>query len=241
MRPLLLCCLLLLTPPATAEQWRVVGDEQFAPYSFVTADDDTPRGLDVELVAAVLDEAGIPYRLRLYPWQRVKRMLGRGEAEMAFQFAGTPERHAEYRLVGPIRTGSTVFITSTRTAIQEWQEFDDLSPYVIGQVRGYAYEDAFDHADLARDSSAQNPRQLVSMLLAGRIDIIVGDHNQLIYFIREQRAEERVRVLEKPLVQMPRYVAFAKADVARAEQFSAALLRLQQSGALEPIFGRWAP
>ncbi len=241
MRTLLLCCLLLLTLPAAAEQWRVVGDEQFAPYSFVTADDDTPRGLDVELVAAVLDEAGISYRLRLYPWQRVKRMLGRGEAEMAFQFAGTPERYAEYRLVGPIRTGSTVFITSTRTAIQEWQELDDLSPYVIGQVRGYAYEDAFDHADLARDSSAQNPRQLVSMLLAGRIDIIVGDHNQLIYFIREQRAEERVRVLAKPLVQMPRYVAFAKADVARAEQFSAALLRLQQSGALEPIFGRWAP
>lgn len=241
MRAFLFCSLILLMPMAAAEQWRVVGDEQFAPYSFVTSDDNTPRGLDVELVAAVLDEAGVPYQLRLYPWQRVKRMLGRGEADMAFQFAGTPERHAEYRLVGPIRTGSTVFITSTRTAIQDWQTFDDLSPFVIGQVRGYAYEDAFDHADLARDITAQNPRQLVSMLLAGRIDIIVGDHAQLMYFAREQRAEERVRVLPRPLVEMPRFVAFEKSDAVRAERFSDALQRLQGRDALAPILQRWNP
>jgi len=241
MRSLLICGLLLLMPLAVAEQWRVVGDEQFAPYSFVTAEDDRPQGLDVELITAVLEEAGIDYQLRLYPWQRVKRMLARGEAELAFQFAGTPERHAEYRLVGPIRTGSTVFITTTRTAIRDWQSFDDLSPYVIGQVRGYAYDDAFDHADLARDSTAQNPRQLVSMLLAERIDIIVGDQTQLLYFAREQRAEERLRVLPSPLVQMPRFVAFEKSDQARAERFAAALQRLQERDALAPILQRWAP
>ena len=57
----------------------MVGDEQFAPYSFVTIDDETPRGLDVELVDAVLCEAQVPYEIRLYPWERVKRMLDRGD------------------------------------------------------------------------------------------------------------------------------------------------------------------
>lgn len=239
MRKLLCCCLILFLPIAVAEPWRVLGDQQFAPYSFVTADDDRPQGLDVELVTAILKEADVEYQLRLYPWQRVKRMLSRGEADMAFQFAGTPQRHAEYLVVGPIRNGSTVFITRTQTALQDWQELDDLSPYLIGQVRGYSYEQAFDHADLSRDSSAQNPRQRVSMLLAGRIDIIVGDHEQLIYFLREQRAEQQVRVLPRALVEMPRYVAFAKTDTVRAEQFSAALQRLQRSGALQPILRRW--
>lgn len=239
MRILLLCLLLAAHPAALAEEWRVVGDEQFAPYSYVTAENDRPLGLDIELVEAVMQEAKIPYKLRLYPWERVKRMLERGDAEMAFQFAGTPERMQQYELVGPIRTGSTIFMTTAKTAIQDWSDLDDLSPYVIGQVRGYAYQSAFDQADLARDTSAQNPRQLVSMLLAGRIDIIVGDRVQLLYFVREQRAEQRVRILPSPLVQMPRYVAFAKGDTTRAKQFSAALEHLRQTGALDVIYQRW--
>ncbi|MBP8237601.1 MAG: amino acid ABC transporter substrate-binding protein [Pseudomonas sp.] len=232
-------CLLLLPWALQAEDWKVVGDEQFAPYSFVTAENDQPRGLDVELVEAVLQEAKIPYNLRLYPWERVKRMLDRNEVAMAFQFAGTPERMQQYELVGPIRTGSTVFMTTGKTAIRDWQHLDDLLPYVLGQVRGYAYQSDFDKAELRRDTSAQNPRQLVSMLLAGRIDIIVGDRAQLMYFVREQRAEQDVRILQRPLVEMPRYVAFAKGERARAEQFAAALERLRQAGSLNAIYQRW--
>ena len=239
MRTLSLALLLLLSPLLHAEPWKVVGDEQFAPYSFVTLDSDQPRGLDVELVEAVLKEAQVDYRLRLYPWERVKRMLERGEADMAFQFAGTPERKAQYELVGPLRTGSTVFMTTHKTNIDDWRSLDDFAGFVIGQVRGYAYQTDFDKADLSRDTSAQNPRQLVSMLLAGRIDIIVGDRTQLLYFVQEQRAQKQVRLLPKALVQMPRYVAFAKDDSTRARQFSQALERLRSRGDLESILSRW--
>ncbi|AVO54412.1 ABC transporter substrate-binding protein [Ectopseudomonas mendocina] len=235
----LLLALLVTSTSLAAEPWRVVGDEQFAPYSFVTTEDDTPRGLDVELVDAVLREAKVNYDIRLYPWERVKRMLDRGEVQMAFQFAGTPLRQQQYELVGPLRSGSTVFMTTAKTALSDWKSLDDLSPYVIGQVRGYAYEENFDRADLARDTTAQNPRQLVSMLLAGRIDIIVGDRVQLQYFVREQRAQEQVRILPRPLIQMPRFVAFAKGDSERARQFSEALVRLRKSGTLGKIEQRW--
>ncbi|MCY1536178.1 Bacterial extracellular solute-binding protein, family 3 [compost metagenome] len=129
-------------------------------------------------------------------------------------------------------------MTTRKTAIKDWQQLEDLSPYVIGQVRGYAYESSFDRADLARDTSAQNPRQLVSMLLAGRIDIIVGDRVQLMYFVREQLAEQDVRTLPRSLVEMPRYVAFAKGDQ-RAKQFASALKRLQSTGTLDAIYRRW--
>lgn len=232
--------LALLSPALHAQTWHVVGDEQFAPYSFVTDANETPQGLDVELVDAVLQEAGVTYDIRLYPWERVKRMLDRGEAHMAFQFAGTPQRQAQYELVGPLRSGATVFMTTAKTAIEDWHTLDDLSPYVIGQVRGYVYQEGFDQADLARDISAQNPRQLVSMLLAGRIDIIVGDRTQLLYFVREQRAQDRVRILPRPLAQMPRFVAFAKGDIEHARQFSQALVKLRENGTLRRIEQRWA-
>ncbi|GIZ11090.1 ABC transporter substrate-binding protein [Pseudomonas sp. NCCP-436] len=235
----LLFVLLVLSSVAAAEAWQVAGDEQFAPYSFVSGMDDIPRGLDVELVEAVLKEAGVPYVIRLYPWQRVKRMLDRGEVDMAFQFADTPLRRQQYDLVGPLRSGSTVFMSSNRTLLKDWQSLEDLTPYVIGQVRGYAYEEVFDSTELARDSSAHNPRQLVSMLLAGRIDVIVGDRLQLLHFIHEQRALEQVRILPRPLTEMQRFVAFAKGDKERARLFAEALARLRSNGTLNAIEQRW--
>lgn len=90
MRILTLVLLLVCSPLHAGETWRVVGDEQFAPYSFVTMEDDTPHGVDVELIRAIMQAGAIDYQLRLYPWERVKRMLDRSEVDMAFQFAGTP-------------------------------------------------------------------------------------------------------------------------------------------------------
>ncbi len=205
MRILTLVLLLVCSPLHAGETWRVVGDEQFAPYSFVTMEDDTPHGVDVELIRAIMQAGAIDYQLRLYPWERVKRMLDRSEVVMACQFAGTPERMAQYELVGPLRTGSTVFMTTHKIALQDWTSLDDFAPFVIGQVRGYAYQSDFDKADLARDTSAQ--------------------HN--------------VRILPRPLVQMPRYVAFAKGDKVRAERFAEALERVRASGALDKILQQW--
>ena len=239
MRFVLLIVLLMAHPPLQAEQWRVVGDGQAAPYSFTLEGREQPLGLDVELVQAVLTEMGIPYTLRLYPWERVVHMLDRGEADIGFQFIGSPERMRQYELAGPLRVGSTVFMTTYKTAIRDWREFADLAPYVIGQVRGYTYQSAYDKTALTRDTSAHTPRQLVSMLLAGRIGMIVGDRDQLMYFVREQRAEGSVRILPTPLVEMPRYVAFAKGDSARAARFSSTLERLRQSGALDVVYRRW--
>ena len=210
MRILTLVLLLVCSPLHAGETWRVVGDEQFAPYSFVTMEDDTPHGVNVELIRAIMQAGAIDYQLRLYPWERVKRMLDRSEVDMALQFAGTPERMAQYELVGPLRTGSTVFMTTHKIALQDWTSLDDFAPFVIGQVRGYAYQSDFDKADLARDTSAQNPR-----------------------------AQHNVRILPRPLVQMPRYVAFAKGDKVRAERFAEALERVRASGELDRILQQW--
>ena len=56
---------------------------------------------------------------------------------------------------------------------------------------------------------------------------------------QEQRAQHNVRILPRPLVQMPRYVAFAKGDKARAERFAEALERVRASGELDRILQQW--
>ncbi|MGC0151854.1 substrate-binding periplasmic protein [Chromobacterium vaccinii] len=226
-------CLAAENPP-----WRLVADASFEPYSYLADDGRTPQGLDVELVQAVMREAGAPFRIGLLPWERVKLLLAQKDADAGFVFTGTAERRAQYELVGPLRKGQTVFITLRQSALQGWRSLDDLKPYMIGQVHGYAYDTDFDQADLQRDLHASSPRQLVAMLLARRVDIIVGDKVQLLYFIQQQQAGGLVRVLARPLVEMPRYIAFAKGDP-RARQFETALRRLQQNGGLQAVFQRW--
>ncbi|AAQ61313.1 substrate-binding periplasmic protein [Chromobacterium violaceum] len=233
-----LLCAAALVPAADKPAWRLVADANFEPYSYLS-EDLAPRGLDVELVSAVMRETGQPFRISLLPWERVKQQLALKEADAGFVFTGTAERRAQYDLVGPLRKGQTVFVVMKRNPLTDWRGLADLKPYVIGQVRGYSYDTEFDKAPLTRDDHAGSPRQLVAMLLAGRVDVIIGDKVQLMYFIQEQRAAGLVKVLPRPLVEMPRYVAFAKGDP-RARQFEAALKRLQQSGALQPIFQRWA-
>ncbi|WP_083370229.1 substrate-binding periplasmic protein [Chromobacterium sphagni] len=218
--------------------WRLVADASFEPYSYLDQDGRTPQGLNVELVSAVMRETGVPFRINLLPWERVKLQLTLKDADAGFVFTGTAERRAQYDLVGPLRKGQTVFITLAQSSLRYWRGLYDLKPYLIGQVHGYSYDTDFDKADLARDLHATSPRQLVTMLLAGRVDVIVGDKVQLLYFLQQLQAANQVRVLSKPLVEMPRYVAFAKGDP-RARQFEAALKKLQQNGGLQAILQRW--
>ncbi len=50
-----------------------------------------------------------------------------------------------------------------------------------------------------------------------------------------------MRLLPKPLVKMPRYVAFRKGKKAMAKQFKSALKRLRDNGKLTQILQSWKP
>ena len=234
----LVCCWCLNC--LAVEPWRIVADASFEPYSYLATDGSTSRGLDVDLVDAVMGEVGEPYSITLLPWERVKLLLTQRAIDAAFVFTGTAERRSQYDLVGPLRNGETVFVTREGSPLRFWHDFNDLKPYLVGQVRGYNYDSDFDAAKLRRDQHASSPRQLVAMLLAGRVDVIVGDKVQLLYYVQQLKSESLVRVLSKPLRQIPRYVAFAKDDP-RARQFEGALKRAQQNGKLQTILLRWSP
>jgi polar amino acid transport system substrate-binding protein len=236
MRSVVLFLLLLIPLQIWAEEWKIVGDAQFEPYSYFSPDNEQPQGLDVNMIKAVMAEAKIDYKLRLYPWGRLKRLLEKGRITAAFPFAGTEERRLQYELVGPIRHGVTVFMVTASIDLQDWKSFDDFAPYTIGQVKGFSYQSDFDHALLTRNNYANTPQQLVSMLLAGRIEVIVGDKAQLVHWVEKRGAQQHVRLLPTPLVTMPRYVAFQKGNLHDARRFSQALERLRANGMLDKIY-----
>ncbi|MGQ5523037.1 substrate-binding periplasmic protein [Chitinimonas sp. PSY-7] len=235
---LLLASLLFMCLPVVAAPWLVASDEAFPPYAYIDPASKQPAGMDTEIVRAILDGMGQPYEIKLYPWERVKKMLEFKQVDMAYQFAGTPERAAQYHLVGPIRYGITILMARRDSTIN-FQSLEDLTPYTIGTVFGYAYTEAFDKASLKKDAGATNPQQLMQKLIARRVDIIIGDKAQLLYLARELGVETEVRPIGKPLAEVPRFVGFPKDESTKAAMFAEGLEKARHDGALEKVLNKW--
>lgn len=223
--------------PVRAEVWLIACDENFPPYNY--ADNGRVVGLDAEIVAAIARQAGAEPRIEPHPWNRVQQMLERGDVDAAFQFVGRADRFEKYFMVGPHRTGSTVFAARRGHTIA-YRELDDLNGLRIGVIQGYTYGAAFDQSpSLIRDAAAGNYRQLVRMLAAGRVDLVIGDRETLTHFARLEHLREQITVLPKAFAEVPRYIAVPRSKPAIAARMETALVALRGNGGLAAILARW--
>jgi polar amino acid transport system substrate-binding protein len=223
--------------PAAAEVWRIACDDNFPPYNYV--EKDRVVGLDAEIVAAVVRQAGAEVEFEPQPWSRVQDMLARVEVDAAFQFVGRPDRFERYFMVGPYRVGQTVFATRPGVSI-DFSGLDSLRGYRIGQIRGYTYGAAFDMAPgLIKDSSAGDNLQLVRMLAAGRVEVIIGDRDTLMHFARKDGLHAQMRLLTPVFAEVPRYIAVPRLRPTVAARMDRALSELRSNGGLAEILKRW--
>lgn len=230
-------CLLASTWVA-GETWHVATEEGYRPYNYTDPHTGLPAGLDVELVTAVLDDLHVSYDFTFLPWGRVKRALVEGKVDLAFQFLDTPQRRAEFLLVGPFRQGKTVFACLKGCAI-DYHELSDLRPYRLTTVAGYAYGNRFDQAGLNVNNPVTRSELLPGLLLARRTDLIVGDELTLHTLAARQGVLDQIEFLPMPLSLEPRYVAFRHGNTAMAERFEHSLAKLRGNGTLDAIVQRW--
>ncbi|MFN4309526.1 MAG: substrate-binding periplasmic protein [Ferrovibrio sp.] len=234
-RLVLILIALLLASPAAAQVWRIACDENFPPYNFI--EQGRVAGLDAEIIDALVRRAGAVPQIDPQPWVRVQDLLERGEVDAAFQFVGRPDRFEKYFMVGPFRTGQTVFAGRPDSDLR-WNELSDLRGYRIGTIRGYTYGEAFDTAlGLTKEAAAGDNSQLVRMLAARRVDLIVGDRETLTFFARREGV--RLHVLAPPLAEVPRYIAVPRTRPDRAERLAGALAAMRRDGTLAAILKRW--
>ena len=232
-----LSLLCFISRSAAAETWTMVSEDDVPP--FVSLDKGHKVGLDVDLVGAVLREAGVEAEHRGVPWNRVLQMLDRSKVDMGFPFVASPEYSARYILVGPIRLGRSALVGVAGTRI-EFKEFGDLKRFVVATVQGYAYSPEFDHAaGLRKDQTATSQLLLLKKLIAERDDLIAGDADTLKALAEREGLGRRIAFLPHLVEQAPRYVAFPKDRADKAERFRAALERVRASGALDRILDHW--
>ena len=230
---------LILTCTAQAREWKVVTHWNYPPYNFVNAQQEAD-GLDTRLVKAVLAHLDLAHTVEFIPWKRVVNMVEKNEVDLAFQFKSTPERRKKYLLIGPLRSGKTVFAVRRDSDIRNYDSLEDLKPYTIGTNLGYSYGHEFDAAAyLTKDNGAKTNGQLIDKLLSRRFDIMIGDYHTLVYFMEKKGVRHHIRFLPKIYKEFPRYVAIPRERPENAGLFDHGLNAIRENGIYGEIMKAW--
>lgn len=230
---------LAVLAPSTAmpaEYWTIASEDHFPPYNYSFKGKRT--GVDTEIIEALLKELNITPVHRPLSWREVVQSMDENTADIGFQFIASPARFEQYNMIGPFRTGTTVFMVRKDSDIA-FDRLEDLAPYRIGVVDGFSYAPEFDAATFLEKVPASSNVVNFRRLILGRVDVLVGDLHVLNHMARQDGRLKDVRVLPKPVALVPRYIALPKARKEKAERLQAAFVKLRDNGTIGRIVDSW--
>ncbi|MYM68050.1 transporter substrate-binding domain-containing protein [Pseudoduganella sp. FT55W] len=229
---------LSLSAHATAAPAVTLVTEEFAPYSY--ADHGKVRGYSTELVEAALEQAGIDYGVRIYPWARAFLMARTQPNVLIYSIVRTPTREAQFQWIAPIAPRSVYFYKRKSRQDILLRSVEDLRRYRVGANRGDVVEEQLRQLGLVAELSAQNEFNL-RKLVVGRLDLMVATDLSL----RDLCARTQIRCdeLERtmPLPGMGDYYVAAslRTPAATVEALRTELDKLKSSGEAQRLADKY--
>jgi len=210
-------------------------------------------GLDVEIMRAVAEEAGLEPAFVEMPWARALDELRTGSLHLMANLSATEERSAYLRWVGPERTTRTVLVTGARYATEPIGDLDDLvalsirEGLVFGIQTGAFYSDEF--SERMKDpvfarhfeevtGTVSNQKKAES----GRIIGFFEDYDTVMYRKRTDPDYAGLEAHPFTLASDAVFIGVSKAGVPldTFDALAAAFVRLETSGKLDAIrVKRW--
>ncbi|MDD3310536.1 transporter substrate-binding domain-containing protein [Pseudodesulfovibrio sp.] len=250
MRTLLLAALLGLTvlaAPAQARPVKFVADIDFAPYSMLI--DGAPAGIDVELLQAAADKAGVTIDIELKPLDQVLRMLKDGSCDGAFALFRNPERDkiGLFMEASPVHSSDFVLFTKVGDTFP-FGAYDDLKGKTVGRVQGTFLGEAFADAASAGLVAVKDYPDLSSSLrglIMDETQAFAGNIDVTYYRLKAMGMTSSITYLSKKLVdQQPAYLAMSRAaDLPEKEdvlqRLGEALDQMRRDGAYNKIARRY--
>lgn len=217
-----------------------IAASEYKPYNYEV--DGHITGISAEVVRAVLKQAGIDARIRIYPWPRAYKMALEGPNTLIFPIARLDQREALFKWVGTVSPAHTYFYKlRTRTDIR-MTALKDARNYRVGCVR----ED-FTLKYLTREKI---PIHIVNykeelnirMLVSGRLDLIPFTEPAFIQRVKEIGLEpdqfEKVYYLKA--ISQDFYMAFSgDTDQSIIALFRQALTTVKSNGTYQSILDRY--
>lgn len=245
--PPFVALLLAVSCSLSAADTITAGWEPYAPYQF--AGDDGPQGLDVDLLEAIANHAGITVQWLEAPWKRQLLMIENGTLDVAVSASFTEQREQYAHFSTPYRREEPVlFVPEGQVDNHEFATLDALlgaSDFKLGVARGYVYSPDWEQRIAAGVTcqiiEATTEEHLVRILAAGRIDGALLDRFSGSHMINQLNAADQTD--RHPLVasSVPIHVMASRlaVDDATLARLNAAITALEDDGTLPAIRARY--
>jgi polar amino acid transport system substrate-binding protein len=211
-----------------ASQWPPYVDQSMA-----------KKGLAMEIVSSAFERAGYQPAIRIETWPRALEGLEIGIYDVVGTVWKTPEREKLFVFSTPYWINQIRFIKKKNLDVR-YDNLDDLSGYVIGTIKDYAYGEEFVSSRTLIKIPQNHIIQNLSKLHEGDIDLTLGDEIAIRYELNQymKGSISEFEFLEKPLATRELYIAVSKQNP-RAEKivsdFNRALLEMKGDGSFDVI------
>jgi polar amino acid transport system substrate-binding protein len=224
------------TGPASAGRTVRLATLEWAPY---IGKDLPAEGYAGELIRTAFERSGYQVTFFYMPWQRAVKTVLEGSYDGLCPAYYTEKRAKTFSLSADFPAGPLVFAKRKDKSIT-FNRLEDLKPYKIAGVRGYANTKAFDSADYLQKSYTNSDRTGYRRLLFGHVDLWLADKFVAQYTMSRnmpERAKE-IDFVAKPLAVKNLYVAFSKSKPdykTLTRDFNRGLAEVLHDGTLQKI------
>ncbi|MBF0287579.1 MAG: transporter substrate-binding domain-containing protein [SAR324 cluster bacterium] len=239
----IMCCIIGVFPSIGASETKKILIN-FSPWEpFEYTENKIQKGIDLEIVKAVLEKNGFEVTFKMYPWARAYELAKQGKADGVFSMGKRPEREVHFVFPAEplIITGWYLYFPREKV-VPFKKDLKALKDLRIGTVKSYNYGPDFMDSKLFIREDNINDISNLRMLKAGHLDAVVCDSiNCQLLLKKEQMDDLFVMYTETPIDIIPMYVGFSKNSKVLKQypdlvkNFSQSLKQMKDRGAIDKI------
>jgi polar amino acid transport system substrate-binding protein len=211
------------------------------PFTFLDVESGSPRGIMVDIVRAVGEDAGFSPEVRMLPFNALIPSLTSGRIRLiAAAMVITPARREVVDFSDPVYSyGEALVVAVSDTA--EYRTLEELKGKIVGAQVGTVYIDALRDSGLFPEVKVYDSvADILRDVGVGRIAAGFGDHPIVSYQLGlGTHPEVRLVRSYQPRVVGSIGIGLRKEDGELLSSINESLARLKENGTIEKILAGW--
>jgi polar amino acid transport system substrate-binding protein len=211
------------------------------PFTFLDVESSSPRGIMVDIVRAVGEDAGFATDVRMLPFNALIPSLTTGRIRLfAAAMVITPARKEIVDFSDPVYSYGEALIVPAVDAT-EYRTLDDLKGKVVGAQVGTVYIDGLQASGLFPEVRVYDSvADILRDIGVGRIEAGFGDHPIVVYQLGlGTHPEVRLVRSYEPRMVGSIGIGVRKGDNELLDRVNESLARLKADGTLDGILADW--
>lgn len=195
-----------------------------------------PVGFAIDVMDEVARRAGLQVKY-IYgkPWQEMQEMVLTGKADVNPSLIINDSRKKLFLFTDPVETMPINFIVRST-------DRETLTPQpgmTIGMIKSSTAEEYLKTRTDLKLSTFDSMHQLLMELLSGRIDMVMTATPNIRKLAIDAGVDERIRVIEPPVLEAKRAIALRPDDVALQQRLNRAIDEYLKTPQYEALYAKW--